>query len=244
MVASQYSKGHVFIAGDACHQHPPYGGFGLNTGLEDAVNLGWKLAANLQGWGGQALLDSYDQERRPIFVETGEAMIAGGIERDRAFLERYNPEKDREEFERAWQHLARTGDFTRQSYEPHYEGSSVVMGPPGGRCSIHGRLSFRAEPGHHLAPRVLSSGRNVFEELGDGFTLLALDAEPGAIASIEQSASALGVPLKVVRDTLADGRAAYQANLVLVRPDQYVVWAGSKPPHDAAAMLRRVCGIS
>src|SRR6266568_3636799 len=87
MVASQYSQGRVFIAGDACHQHPPYGGFGLNTGLEDAANLGWKLAARLQDWGGQALLDSYGQERRPIFVETGEAMIAGGIERDRKWLE-------------------------------------------------------------------------------------------------------------------------------------------------------------
>ena len=102
MVASQYRQGRMFIAGDACHQHPPYGGFGLNTGLEDAANLGWKLAATLQGWGGQRLLDSYGQERRPIFEETGEAMIAGGIERDRAWLERYNPDKDRAEFERAW----------------------------------------------------------------------------------------------------------------------------------------------
>ncbi len=57
MLASQYSLGRMFIAGDACHQHPPYGGFGLNTGLEDAANLGWKLAAKLQGWGGQKLLD-------------------------------------------------------------------------------------------------------------------------------------------------------------------------------------------
>src|SRR3569623_192476 len=102
MTAIQYSQGRVFIAGDACHQHPPYGGFGLNTGLEAAANLGWKLAAALQGWGGQRLLDSYGDERRPIFQETGEAMIAGGIERDRVRLDRYNPEKDRAEFERAW----------------------------------------------------------------------------------------------------------------------------------------------
>src|SRR5947209_16870281 len=63
MLASQYSQGRLFIAGDACHQHPPYGGFGLNTGVEDAVNLGWKLAATLRGWGGPRLLASYDEER-------------------------------------------------------------------------------------------------------------------------------------------------------------------------------------
>ena len=101
-VADQYRYGRIFIAGDAAHSHPPYGGFGLNSGLEDVTNLGWKLAATLQGWGAEALLDSYGQERRPIFVETGQAVIAGGIEKDREFLDRYNPENDRAEFERAW----------------------------------------------------------------------------------------------------------------------------------------------
>src|SRR5665213_2901393 len=66
-VAEKYQVGRVFIAGDAAHSHPPYGAFGLNNGLEDVVNLGWKLAAILQGWGGEALLQSYSEERRPIF---------------------------------------------------------------------------------------------------------------------------------------------------------------------------------
>ncbi|MBV9580939.1 MAG: FAD-dependent monooxygenase, partial [Chloroflexi bacterium] len=120
MVASQYSLGRMFIAGDACHQHPPYGGFGLNTGLEDAANLGWKLAASLQGWGGQTLLDSYGAERQPIFKETGEAMIAGGIERDREWLERHNPDRDLAEFERAWAEYGVTRGSQPQTYEPHY----------------------------------------------------------------------------------------------------------------------------
>ena len=80
-VAESYRVGRVFIAGDAAHSHPPYGGFGLNNGLEDAVNLGWKLAARLQGWGGEALLNSYDAERRPIFQEIGEDFIAARIAR-------------------------------------------------------------------------------------------------------------------------------------------------------------------
>ncbi len=242
MVASQYSLGRMFIAGDACHQHPPYGGFGLNTGLEDAANLGWKLAANVQGWGGQKLLDSYGEERQPIFRETGEAMIAGGIERDREWLERYNPDKDRAEFEQAWAEYGSTRGRQPQTYEPHYEGSSVVMGPDGGVCSIHGRLSFKAEAGHHLAPNELSSGRNVFEALGDGFTLLALDADDRSVSALEAAASASHVPLEVVRDTRTNTREQYESRLVLVRPDQYVVWSADTAPHDPAAMFARVTG--
>lgn len=242
MVASQYSLGRIFIAGDACHQHPPYGGFGLNTGLEDAANLGWKLAARLQGWGGQRLLDSYGEERRPIFQETGEVMIAGGIDRDRAWLERYSPEKDRAEFEQAWAEYGAMRMIRPQSYEPHYEGSSVVMGPENGVCSIHGRMSFKAEAGHHLAPRQLSDGRNVFEALSDGFTLLALDADNDSVRSLEAAAHASRMPLKVVHDTFAEGRELYAARMVLVRPDQYVVWAGDALPPDPVALIRRVAG--
>jgi 2-polyprenyl-6-methoxyphenol hydroxylase-like FAD-dependent oxidoreductase len=239
MLASEYRQHRVFIAGDACHQHPPYGGFGLNTGLEDAVNLGWKLGAVLQGWGGQQLLDSYGEERRPIFKETGEAMIAGGIERDREWLEKYSPEHDLAAFERAWNEYGHTWGNRPQNYEPHYEGSSVVIGPPDGVCSIHGRMSFKAEAGHHLAPKPLSSGANVFSELSSGFTLLAFDADS---TSLEATARERGIPLKVVRDTPAEGREQYEARLVLVRPDQYVVWAADEAPSDATELLRRVTG--
>jgi 2-polyprenyl-6-methoxyphenol hydroxylase-like FAD-dependent oxidoreductase len=242
MVASQYRLGRMFIAGDACHQHPPYGGFGLNTGLEDAVNLGWKLAAKLQGWGGQRLLDSYDQERRPIFEETGEAMIAGGIERDRAWLERYNPAKDRAEFERAWAEYGASWGMPPQAYEPHYEGSWVVFGPDGGVCSIHGRMSFKAEAGHHLAPKELSSGRNVFEELSDGFSLLAFGAREGDVQALEKAARHSKVPLKLIRDGYSGGRAQYESQLVLVRPDQYVVWAADTAPTNPPEVIARVTG--
>jgi 2-polyprenyl-6-methoxyphenol hydroxylase-like FAD-dependent oxidoreductase len=243
-VASEYRRDRVFIAGDAAHSHPPYGGFGLNSGLEDVVNLGWKLAAVLQGWGGERLLDSYGEERRPIFVETGEAMIAGGIQADRAFLERYSPERDREEFLSAWKELEKTGGFRQQSYEPHYEGSSVVMGPPGAVCSIHGEHSFAARAGHHLTPQPLSSGKDVFEALGREFTLLAFAADDGFIVAFERAAAAFGVPLKVVRDSYEGARRSYGARLVLVRPDQYAVWAGDAAPSDAMSVLRKATGVT
>lgn len=243
-VAGEYRKERAFIAGDAAHSHPPYGAFGLNSGLEDVANLGWKLAAVLQGWGSDRLLESYGEERRPIFLETGEAVIAGGIEADRAFLERYSPDRDRAEFERAWKELETSAGSRQQSYEPHYEGSSVVAGPPDAVCSIFGKHSFAARPGHHLAPRDLSSGRNVFEELGPGYTLLAFGAEDPGVATLEQTAQSLGVPFKVVRDSYEGGRKAYEARMSLVRPDQYVVWAGDELPKDGAALLRKVTGMA
>src|SRR5206468_7719473 len=161
-VADKYRVGRVFIAGDAAHGHPPYGGYGLNNGLDDVVNLGWKLAARLHGWGSE--------------------------------------------------------------------------------CSASSTHSFKARAGHHLPPQVLSSGRHVFEDLGPDFTLLAFGADDAAIAAFETAATSLRVPLKIVRDSLADGRKAYEAQLMLVRPDRYVVWVGDGAPADAARVIARLVG--
>lgn len=241
-VAEQYQAGRVFIAGDSAHSHPPYGGFGLNNGLEDIVNLGWKLAAKLEGWGTDALLESYSDERRAIFRETGEDFIASRIREEAAFLDRYNPERDRAEFEEAWKRLEHEGWSRHASYEPNYEGSHIVCGPPGGKNSAHGVHMFKARAGHHLTPLPLSSGRNVFEELGAGFTLLAFGVDDAAIKPFDDAARACGAPLKVIRDTYAGGREKYESQLTLVRPDQYVVWTGNTAPADANAIMRRVTG--
>jgi 2-polyprenyl-6-methoxyphenol hydroxylase-like FAD-dependent oxidoreductase len=240
-VATTYRSGRGFIAGDACHSHPPYGGFGLNTGIEDVANLGWKLAAVLEGWGGEGLLDSYSEERQPVFEDTGLKVIAGGIARDAEFLEEYNPADDKAAFEEAWSKRT-TGDAAGPSYEPNYEGSSVVMGPKGARIGASGTHSLAARAGHHLSPLVLSSGRNVYEELGEGFTLLAFGADEADTDALVAGAGTAGIPLKVVRDTLGDDRKEFEARLVLVRPDQFVVWAGDSGPAEVPKMLTRVTG--
>ncbi len=238
--ADTYRHGRVFIAGDAAHSHPPYGAFGLNTGLEDAVNLGWKLAAVLHGWGGPGLLDSYAEERRPIFVETGQA-ITDGIARDGEFLARYSPYRDGTEFERAWGGLT-SGETAPASYEPHYEGSSIVWGPVGSTCSVRGQHTFEAQPGHHLAPAVLSSGGNIFERLGRSYTLVACTEDPGPVTAFRHAARALRIPVRVVIDTGDGSPAAYGSRYILVRPDQYVAWTGNQQPTNTAGLLRRVAG--
>jgi 2-polyprenyl-6-methoxyphenol hydroxylase-like FAD-dependent oxidoreductase len=241
-VADTYQDGRVLIAGDAAHSHPPYGGFGLNNGLEDAKNLGWKLAAALQGWGGDALIRSYSDERRPIFKETGEDFIAARIQSDAVWLEKHNPERDLADFEAAWAERKGRAGSSMRSYEPHYEGSPVIAGPPGGTSSAHGTHSYTARAGHHLAPQPLSSGKNVFEELGSGFTLLAFGADDTTVRAFEEAATAANVPLTIVRDTFGDEREAYEHRLILVRPDQYISWTGDAVPANVPALFAQVTG--
>jgi 2-polyprenyl-6-methoxyphenol hydroxylase-like FAD-dependent oxidoreductase len=154
-IADRYRAGRVFIAGDAAHSHPPYGGYGINSGLEDARNLGWKLAAALQGWGGAALLDSYDAERRPVFRSTIDDFIARSIETDRAFLDAFDPKRDPAGFDRAWRARAAGAVGEVHAFEPHYEGSPLVHRSSGeaGTSSAKGSHRFEARAGHHLAPR-------------------------------------------------------------------------------------------
>jgi hypothetical protein len=241
-VADTYQVDRVLIAGDAAHSHPPYGGYGLNSGLEDAVNLGWKLAAKLQGWGGDDLLRSYSEERRPIFKETGEDFIAARIASDAAWLETYNPDRDKAAFEAAWEVRKTRAGGSVLTYEPHYEGSAVIAGPPGGKSSAHGIHTFAARAGHHLPPAPLSSGKNVFEMLGAGFTLLAFGVDDATVAAFEHAAATATVPMGIVRDSYADGREAYEKQLILVRPDQYVSWAGDRAPADLTGLFARVTG--
>jgi 4-hydroxyisophthalate hydroxylase len=240
VIADTYQRGRMFIAGDVAHSHPPYGAYGLNTGLEDVANLAWKLAAVLAGWAPRSLLDTYTTERRPIMAETAEAIIEG-IEADRWFLDRYSPQRDLGDFEQAWG--GRTvGETAPASYEPHYEGSPIVLGPVGAVCGVHSQHALAARAGHHLSPAPLSSGRNVFAELGRGFTLIALAGEAAPAAAFADAARAMSMPLGVVGDTSDGGRAAYGCQYILVRPDQHVAWAGDQPPADPAELLRRVAG--
>jgi 2-polyprenyl-6-methoxyphenol hydroxylase-like FAD-dependent oxidoreductase len=241
-MANACRNGRILIAGDAAHSHPPYGAYGVNTGLEDVRNLGWKLAAEVVGWAGPELLNSYDAERRPVFCSTARDFIEKAIADDRAFLAAYDPAYDRAAFERAWAVRGSGAHSEVKAFEPHYEGSPIVWGLPGAICSAVGSHAFAARVGHHLAPQSLSSGRNVFEELGDGFTLLCLDGNDSICRAFAAAAEELRAPLTIVRDSRADGRERYEAAYVLVRPDHFVAWAESDASSNAEAILRKAIG--
>lgn len=224
-LADNYRAGKVFVAGDAAHSHPPYGGYGVNSGLEDARNLGWKLAAVLKGFAGEALLDSYDAERRPVFRSTIDDFIAKSIESDRAFLETFDPVQRRAAFEAEWARRATGAAGEVNAFEPNYEGSPVIADAAGRRSSAKGSHHFAARSGHHLAPATLPSGDNIFERLGPYFTLVALGVPPSTAQVFRDEAAALNMPLTVVEAPLEGEIARYEARWILVRPDHFVAWA-------------------
>ena len=121
------------------------------------------------------------------------------------------------------------------------EAMSAIDGPTV-KTNAKGARTFKAQPGHHLAPQMLSSNRSVFEELGAGFSLIALDAAEATITAFADAAEAMNVPLKIIRDTFADKRTAYEAKLILVRPDHFVAWCANEAPTNADALLRRAVG--
>lgn len=239
--AKTYRDARIFIAGDAAHSHPPYGGFGINTGFEDVRNLGWKLAAQIEGWAGSDLLDSYGTERRPVFLSTAEDFIGRMIRDDRAFLERFDPKKDEAAFTSEWNRRASGGNADVVGFAPHYEGSPIVWGPADGVSSAAGKHDFAAKAGRHLAPQPLSNGE-IDDAVRSGFAFLAIDGDPEVANRFGRAAADLDIPLTIITDTREDGREAFQSRYVLIRPDQFVAWTGQDAPDDPRAVLARTVG--
>ncbi|MEX0698955.1 MAG: FAD-dependent monooxygenase [Acidimicrobiia bacterium] len=240
--ADSYRHRRILIAGDAAHSHPPYGGYGINTGLEDARNLGWKLAAALQGWGGESLLDSYGAERRAVFESTARDFIEAFIDRDRAFLATHQPEVDERDFTDAWDRRGSV-DVGVSDFEPHYEGSPVVFGPSGADSGAIGKHTFEPRPGHHLPPPG-ASGRHLFKRLGESFTLLAGEAGDELVDDFVKAAATAKVPLTVMRPAEQPELAAYGPRPILVRPDHFVSWIGDPGGPDPTIVLGRSVGAS
>ena len=240
--AVSYRNGRVFVAGDAAHSHPPYGGYGINLGLEDARNLGWKLAAALRGWAGDDLLDSYTAERHPVFRSTSRDFIERMILDYRSFLTTFSPRKDKAAFERAWAARAVGDDREVTEFLPHYSGSPIVFGTPGAKSGAQGMHRFEARPGLHLAPQPLPQGKDLWEELGPGFTLMDMvDSECRSSAWIT-AARTLGIPLKVLPLSSSALRDAYDTEAILVRPDQFIAWSGDIASADPSMVLSRAVG--
>lgn len=248
LVATRYGRGRMFIAGDACHLHPPLGGYGMTLGVGDSVDLGWKLAAVLQGWAAPALLDSYELERRPVHRSVIDEAV--GNHAANAAIVRHGLEEDSP----AGEALRReVGDLIRATRAREFRSLGVVLGysyagspfvareaaaPPASSATDYQPSAY---PGR-LAPHAwLEDGSSLYDHFGPGFTLLALSEGHAAdVAAAERQAAEARTPLAVVR--LPDPRLAslYEAPLALVRPDQHVAWRGAAWP--GPQILERVSG--
>jgi 2-polyprenyl-6-methoxyphenol hydroxylase-like FAD-dependent oxidoreductase len=257
-VASRYRDGkRVFIAGDAAHQNSPTGGLGLHTGLQDALDIGWKLAAVLQGWGGETLLASYEIERKPVALNnvqacTGEFELLSVLPTGPA-IDQDTPEGAalRERWATTFYatNHANTPLFTENLRLGYcYDPSPIVIGD-GSPAIPYETKQFApsARPGTRAPHAWLDAQdnenrRSTLDLYGKGFVLLRLGASPPSGAGIAAAAEQRRVPLAIV--DLADEKIAvlYGRRLVLVRPDGHVAWRADDPPADALAVIDKVRG--
>ena len=251
LIADRYRDRRIFLAGDACHLHPPFGGYGMNMGVADGVDLGWKIAAVLQGWGGPGSLDSYELERRPVHDFVMDEAVA-----NHALLghKLWKPGMDR-----ADEHGARLRDEARRLIETakvrefttlgvvlgyRYTNSPVIVAdgsaPPG-----QDFLNYvpSAHPGC-LAPHAwLHDGTSLYDHFGQGFTLMVTDGVDNAeIDRAREEARRADVPLSILRPREPAVADLYRARYVLIRPDQHVAWRGDAWPGAATRIFDRVTG--
>ncbi len=248
LIAPRFNDGRVFLAGDAAHLISPMGGFGMNLGVGDAADLGWKLAAVINGWGGPGLLASYGEERSeairwiqsecidntghlpPFFAKDGMSGNDGDGEAIRKQVGAHVVDLKLKEF-------VSTGAQLGYNYvsSPLIAGDGSVPPP----LSM-GRFTPSAVPGCR-APHVwLTPGESLFDNFGPEFTLLSIGIEVDT-TSFSRAASARGIPLKVLQLD-KEFHELYGANLLLVRPDQHVAWRGNEIPSDLDGLLAKVTG--
>jgi len=252
LVAEGFGTGRVLLAGDAVHLFTPTGGLGMNTGIDDASNLAWKLAAMVQGWGGPRLLESYEIERKPIAVRNtgaarqltvniGETNVAPDIERDSASGEAARRV--------AGTMLASFGEqFASIGVQlgARYDGSPLIASnaaPPPDNFISYTPTSI---PGGR-APHVWLDDKrghasSLYDRLGTGFTLLRFGPHAPDASAMIAAAARRHIPLTVLDISRADARELYQCDVALVRPDQHVAWRGNQPAADPDRLLAQVTG--
>lgn len=251
LLADRYQNGRAFLAGDAVHLVIPTGGLGMNSGVGDAVDLGWKLAATLQGWGGPGLLACYEAERRPVGANNVAASRHATVGR-RAWRAEVRPEiRERTPAgEAARTHLAAVADREqRKSNEMigaelgyHYHGSPLIASerdaPP------YGFIDYTptAIPGVRLPHVRLGDGTPIQDRIGDGYTLVRLGGTRADTSALGRAFARIGAPYAELTAGGTAARDVYGHDLVLVRPDLHVVWRGNAAPDDADGLARLATG--
>jgi 2-polyprenyl-6-methoxyphenol hydroxylase-like FAD-dependent oxidoreductase len=252
LCAERFGAGRVVLCGDSVHLFTPTGGFGMNTGVDDAANLSWKLAALVQGWGGPGLLDTYEIERKPIGQRNTMAAHAlakpfGGIKLTKA-LEIDAPEGEvaRREVGAYLSTFAEEFASIGVQLGARYDGSPIVIGDGTPPADDYINYVPSAVPGGR-APHVWvdegrGRGSSLFDRLGVGFTLLRLGPRAPSVDALTTAAKQRGIPLAVLDlpDTIT--RSLYGRDLAIVRPDQHIAWRANAVPADASGLWARLTG--
>jgi 2-polyprenyl-6-methoxyphenol hydroxylase-like FAD-dependent oxidoreductase len=244
LVAERYGVGRIFIAGDAAHLFTPTAGQGYNTAVDDAANLGWKLAAVCQGWGSPALLSTYETERKPIghrntrFARSiadsfRRINLPEALESDSAEGEAARAEVGKRMQELAW------GEFDAPGIQlgVDYGNSPIVANEPSDPPDddLH-RYVPHARPGARAPHLWLENGVALFDRFGRDFTLMKLDSKLDS-AALENAARARGIPLSVLALENEEAQALYGRRLVLIRPDHHIAWRGDWLPESPNTLL-------
>jgi 2-polyprenyl-6-methoxyphenol hydroxylase-like FAD-dependent oxidoreductase len=252
LVAERYASGRLFLAGDAAHLFTPAAGMGYNTAVDDAVNLGWKLAAAVQGWAGPALLDSYEAERRPIGLRNTayarDMADSMGQLRPPPALDDLGPEgaAARERYAAACKvHLHREYNIPGLQLGARYRSGVIAAeNESGAPADEPNRYQPSGFPGVR-APHVSVGGDpalSIFDRFGRDYTLLCPDPQADAITAWREAAARRRMPLTVLAWPSAAARALYGAELSLVRPDHHIAWRGDQS-HRPDEVLARATGF-
>ena len=251
LVAQAFGRGRVLLAGDAAHLFTPTGGLGYNTAIEDAVNLGWKLALVVRGLSPPSLLDSYEHERKPLaerntayarsFADSVGLLVAGPE------LEDEGPEgaAARDRARAALNaHVRREFNIPGVTFGGRYGGSPIVVTdgsePPPDEANAYVPTAC---PGGRPPHAWLADGTSLYDTFHHEWTLLALGPEPPRTDGFARAAERLALDLRVVHHAALALRDLYQAPLALIRPDQVVAWRGASDA-DAQQVLRAASGNS
>lgn len=234
LVADRFRSGRAFLGGDAAHLFTPAGGLGYNTGVEDAVNLGWKLASVIHGTGGPTLLDSYEDERRPAAIRNtgyarsladslGSLVAEDGLEEagPRGAALRRTAGARLEKHGRAEFNIPGITFGTRYDESPVIVADGSAVPPDSPNVYVPS-----AAPGGRAPHAWLSADRSLFDTFGFEWTLLRLGPQPPDASRLVGRARGRGIDLKVVDVAAHDVCALYEAPLALIRPDQVVAWRG------------------
>jgi 2-polyprenyl-6-methoxyphenol hydroxylase-like FAD-dependent oxidoreductase len=250
LVAERYRGGRGFIAGDAVHVMSPTGGFGMNTGIQDVVDLSWKLAAAIEGWGGDRLLDSYSIERQPI--GTRNVTEASGNLRRMLSVPPHPDLLDdtaqgaatRAKVGREFSETMRREWFTLGAHLGYRYENSPICWPDGTAAPPDDPRAYvpTARPGHRAPHAFLADGRSTLDLFGRGFALIGFDAEAAEAAPLLEAAQKRNLPLTFAAIAEPHIAALYERKFVLVRPDGHVAWRDDRMPVDALCVIDVVRG--